>query len=232
MGPLLNKEFNCSILGVQSLLGAGKQSLLRTERDLKRKSYSCVEYATRRNNRPLLEPFDYEGQHNLVHVLQGREISSGIARRHAVPVKFYSKQRLFCRTLGHLSAVYCLLFDRTGKFMITGADDLLVKIWSAVDGRLLATLRGASAEITDIAVNPENTLLAAGSCDKILRVWCLQSTAPIAVLTGHTGMITAVHFCPCPRSDGTRYLVSSSSDGSVAFWNYHHPHGQIEEQPV
>lgn len=48
------------------------------------------------------------------------------------------------------------------------------------DGRLLATLRGASTEITDIAVNTENTLLAAGSVDKILRVWCLQTGYPVS----------------------------------------------------
>lgn len=66
---------------------------------------------------------------------------------------------------------------------VQGADDLLVKVWSVIDGRLLATLRGASAEITDIAVNTENTLLAAGSIDKILRVWCLQTTAPVSHCT-------------------------------------------------
>ena len=94
-----------------------------------------------------------------------------------------------------------------------------MKIWSAIDGRLLATLRGASAEITDIALNIENTLLAAGSIDKILRVWCLQTTAPVAVLTGHTGMITAVRFCPMAQRS-VRYLISTSSDGSVSFWSY------------
>jgi WD40 repeat protein len=46
-------------------------------------------------------------------------------------------------------------------------------------------------------------------------VTCLQ----MAVLTGHTGMITAVHFCPMARGN-IRYLVSTSSDGSVSFWSY------------
>lgn len=132
---------------------------------------------------------------------------------------FYEKQSLLRRTLGHLSAVYCVLFDRSGKYILTGADDLLVKLWSAIDGRLLATFRGASAEITDIAVNVDNSLLAAGSLDRILRVWDLQSTAPVAVLIGHTGMITSVNFCPSPRGD-LRYLVTTSTDGSVAFWEY------------
>lgn len=97
----------------------------------------------------------------------------------------------------------------------------MVKLWSAIDGRLLGTFRGASAEITDIAINIENTLLAAGSLDRILRVWDLQTMAPIAVLSGHTGMITSVNFCPSTRWD-VRYLVTTSTDGSVAFWTYTH----------
>lgn len=136
-----------------------------------------------------------------------------------MPKAIYANIQLQRRTLGHLSAVYCVLFDRTGQYIITGADDLLVKLWSAADGRLLFTFRGASAEITDIAVNLENTLLAAGSLDHILRVWDLQTASPVAVLCCHTGMITSVNFCPSPR-DYLKNLVTTSTDGSVAFWQY------------
>lgn len=94
-----------------------------------------------------------------------------------------------------------------------------MKLWSAIDGRLLATFRGASAEITDIAVNLDNTLLAAGSLDRILRVWDMQTGGPIAVLSAHTGMITSVNFCPS-RNRELKYLVTTSTDGSVAFWQY------------
>lgn len=158
-------------------------------------------------------------------VLYGRETSATITRRQTISNVFYSKTQLLRRTLGHLSAVYCVLFDRTGKYIITGADDLLVKLWSAIDGRLLVTFRGASSEITDIAVNLENTLLAAGSLDHILRVWDMQTASPIAVLNSHTGMITSVNFCPSPRGE-PRYLVTTSTDGSVAFWQYTTPRGQ------
>lgn len=132
-----------------------------------------------------------------------------------------------------MSAVYCVLFERSGKYILTGADDYLVKLWSATDGRLLATFRGASSEITDIAVNIDNTLMAAGSLDRILRVWDLQSTAPVAVLTGHTGMITSVNFCPSPRGD-LKYLVTTSTDGSVAFWQYAVQRGktQFNSKPI
>lgn len=219
IGPILDKEIKPSVPGVTSLLGAGRQSLLRNADGLQQQSIHIVQYGTRQHGCPVIDPVGFTKQHNLVRVLQGREIAGPLQRRQAVPTRLYSKQLLFSRTLGHLSAVYCLLFDRSGRYVITGADDLLVKIWSAIDGRLLVTLRGASAEITDIAVNTENSLLAAGSIDKILRVWCLQTTAPVAVLTGHTGMITSVHFCPLVRGN-VRYLVSTSSDGSVSFWSY------------
>lgn len=154
-----------------------------------------------------------------VKVLYGRESSGPCTRRLAITNQFYSKAQLQRRTLGHLSAVYCVLFDRTGKYIITGADDLLVKLWSAIDGRLLCTFRGASAEITDIAVNLENTLLAAGSLDHIVRVWDLQTASPVAVLCGHTGRITSVNFCPSPK-EHLKYLVTTSTDGSVAFFQY------------
>lgn len=116
----------------------------------------------------------------IVRVLQGRENSGPLSRREAIPTKFYNRMQLYRHILGHLSAVYCVLFDRTGKYIITGADDLLVKVWSSIDGRLLATFRGASAEIMDIAVNFDNTLLAAGSLDRILRVWCFQTMSPVS----------------------------------------------------
>nr|CAI5864220.1 unnamed protein product [Callosobruchus analis] len=131
-------------------------------------------------------------------------------------------------TIGHLSAVYCLLFDHSGRFIITGADDFLIKLWSTYTGRLIASFRGASSELTDIAINSENTLLAAGSIDRILRVWSLHTGAPVAVLTGHTGMITSVNFCPTPCW-GVRYLISTSTDGSVGFWTYTYDPGSKVE---
>nr|XP_029722575.1 PH-interacting protein-like [Aedes albopictus] len=218
IGPLLDRELAPAVPGVLSLLGAGRQSALRTKESITRPR-QLIDYCTRVHHMPLADAVHRNNTHNIVKVLYGRESAGPLIRQQAVPTSFYSKQTLQRRTLGHLSAVYCVLFDRSGKYIITGADDLLVKLWSAIDGRLLATFRGASAEITDIAINLDNTMLAAGSLDRILRVWDMQYGGPIAVLSGHTGMITSVNFCPSPKAD-LRYLVTTSTDGSVAFWEY------------
>eukprot|EP00092_Neocalanus_flemingeri_P004293 GFUD01004614.1.p1 GENE.GFUD01004614.1~~GFUD01004614.1.p1 ORF type:complete len:2283 (-),score=565.95 GFUD01004614.1:61-6909(-) len=132
----------------------------------------------------------------------------------------YERLQLQRRSLGHLSSVFCLLFDKTGHYIFTGADDLLVKMWGTYNGRLYFTFRGASAEISDMAVSEDNRLLAAGSTDKIIRVWCLISAAPLAVLSKHTGTITALHFCPCVVPGVPPYLAATSGDGTVSFWKY------------
>ncbi|XP_017866897.1 PREDICTED: PH-interacting protein isoform X2 [Drosophila arizonae] len=224
LGPLVDKELAPSVPGINSLLGTGRQNLLRTK-DTVYKHRTLRDYCTRLHGISLPDSALTKPVHNLTRVLSGREHGGLVRRKLLVPTDLYRKTKLLRRTIGHLSSVYCVLFDRTGRYIITGADDLLIKIWSAADGRLLATLRGASAEITDIAINLDNTMLAAGSVDRILRVWDMQTTSPIAVLAAHTGMITSVNFCPSPRSD-LKYLVTTSTDGSIAFWQYSTPRGQ------
>lgn len=72
----------------------------------------------------------------------------------------------------------------------------MLKVWSSRSGQLLATLRGHSAEVTDISLSPDNTMIASGSLDKSVRVWCAQTSAPVAVLLGHQNHVTSVQFSP------------------------------------
>ncbi|XP_023242428.1 PH-interacting protein-like isoform X2 [Centruroides sculpturatus] len=233
IGPILDKEVTSNITGVKSLLSAGYQSLLRSKEELLRPKFTSASLIVRRHGYP---PFpSKEVLHNyppnITQVLVAREISGPSSRMHSFPYRLYSRKQMYRRLLGHLSSVYCVLFDRSGKYIITGADDLLVKIWSASDGRLLATLRGHSAEITDMAVNYENTLLAAGSCNKLIRVWCLRTIAPLAVLVGHTGMVTSLQFCPYPKGE-QRYLISTGNDGCVCFWQWNIKTNEFNPKPL
>jgi bromodomain and WD repeat domain-containing protein 1/3 len=68
----------------------------------------------------------------------------------------------------------------------------LIKVWSAADSRLMATLRGHEKEISDIDINFENSLVASGSCDKTIRIWNLKTTESTTVLQGHSAMVTSI----------------------------------------
>ncbi|XP_066989661.1 bromodomain and WD repeat-containing protein 3 isoform X3 [Macrobrachium rosenbergii] len=218
LGPAIDQLVKLPWQSTFSLLGAGSQSLLRREEDLWKRYRTLSDVLVRHHSCPPLEPVKVSGPPCLTQTLLGRELLGNVNHKHVVTEKFYNRIQLFLRSVGHLSAVYCMLFDRSGKYIITGADDMLVKIWSTLDGRLMATLRGASAEISDLAIDSENSLIAAGSCDKIIRVWSLQTLAPVAVLSSHTGVITALQFCPAPDNEGV--LISTGGDGCVCFWTY------------
>ncbi|KAK3861169.1 hypothetical protein Pcinc_032839 [Petrolisthes cinctipes] len=212
LGPAINQLVPLPYATASTLLGAGSQSLLRTHQDLC-KSYPTLKsvVARRSGGQPLLEPHKLSRPPSLVLTIVSCEYTGHLRQHHVHTNEFHRRMELFLRSIGHLSAVYCMLFDKSGKYIITGADDTLVKIWSTLDGRLLATLRGASAEISDLAIDSENTLIAAGSCDKIIRVWNLQTLAP---------------FCPAPDNEGV--LVSTGGDGCVAFWTYTRRAGEVK----
>uniref|UniRef100_A0A8C7T5G7 Bromodomain and WD repeat domain containing 1 n=1 Tax=Oncorhynchus mykiss TaxID=8022 RepID=A0A8C7T5G7_ONCMY len=213
IGPILDKEVPC-VPGVHSLLGTGRQSLLRTSKgygNVRRKGSS---FAALHRGRPPEMPLTCKDPPNL-----GRELTGTQRFCPVNPVSNYQHMRMHRRILGHLSAVYCIAFDRTGLRIFTGSDDCLVKIWSSFDGRLHSTLRGHSAEISDLAVSFENTLMAAGSCDKTIRVWCLRTCAPMAVLQGHSGSITSLQFSPFAKGS-KRYLVSTGTDATICFWQW------------
>ena len=147
------------------------------------------------------------------------------------------------RTLrGHRFAVYCITFDRSDRYVITGSDDHLVKvscmqarlmsrnvycipiqsdlgllraaalacsacqapadlveqssrlppkprgggsayfclvqIWSIEAALLIACCRGHDGEVTDLATNADNTIVASSSNDATIRCWSLKVSLP------------------------------------------------------
>lgn len=134
-------------------------------------------------------------------------------------------KRFFCQRISHVVTinahlfypVYCLRFDRTGKFFITGSDDNIVKLFrlgtvgcntkvkqgtesfqgTFSDQRgavLVCTLRGHASVITDIDVSSDNSLLATASEDGDVRIWGMTNGCPVAILRGHEGGANMVRY--------------------------------------
>ena len=133
--------------------------------------------------------------------------------------------------------VYCLQFDKTGRYFATGADDCLVKLFAlgaaqsakTIGGRgrtftygangqgaiLVCTLRGHAGVICDIDVSSDNAFVATASDDGDVRVWGMKDGSPIAILRGHVGGANMVSW-----SKLTPYrLVSSGMDGLARIWD-------------
>ncbi len=56
----------------------------------------------------------------------GARQATGTARfGQALPSSSYQHMKIHKRILGHLSSVYCVAFDRTGRRIFTVSDDIL-----------------------------------------------------------------------------------------------------------
>ncbi|WCJ23351.1 WD40/YVTN repeat-like-containing domain Bromodomain [Euphorbia peplus] len=204
---------------VPTLLGTGSFSLLSQDRD---KGKALGQHPPRHMRWPHLHSDQVRG-------LSLREIGGGFSRHHrapsiraacytiAKPATMVQKMQNLKRLRGHRNAVYCAIFDRSGRYVITGSDDRLVKIWSMETAFCLASCRGHEGDITDLAVSSNNALVASASNDCIIRVWRLPDGLPISVLRGHSGAVTAIAFSPRPGS--IYQLLSSSDDGTCRIWD-------------
>ncbi|KAJ2736783.1 hypothetical protein IW152_000537 [Coemansia sp. BCRC 34962] len=140
-----------------------------------------------------------------------------------LPLSVVAAFRRHVRCHGHKYATFCVLFDRTGRRMITGSDDYLIKIWCTKTGYLINTFKGHQEVITDMVLNVENTLLASASADGTTRIWNLQTGEPRAVLAtnsvGRRKSVTAVRFSPSPSPE-IRYLATTCDDGFCRIYRW------------
>ncbi|KAK7344382.1 hypothetical protein VNO77_13909 [Canavalia gladiata] len=171
---------------------------------------------------------------NQVQGLSLREIGGGFMKHHrapsirsacyaiAKPSTMVQKMQNIKKLRGHRVAVYCAIFDGSGRYVISGSDDRLVKIWSMETAFCLASCRGHEGDITDLAVSSNNALVASASNDFVIRVWRLPDGMPISVLRGHTGAVNTIAFSPRPTA--VYQLLSSSDDGTCRIWDARNSH--------
>lgn len=227
---LFDSQLKINFTQVNSLLGAGQFSVLQDFKQVNKKFCKSsnldalpkdfyVKFHSENKNYFNYSTKKKNGGINLLLNLQRNEIVGRMRTQNVIQPELFRTLNIHKRILGHLSAVYCVCFDRSGKYILTGADDDLIKVWSACDSRLLATLRGHEKEISDIDINFENTLLASGSCDKSIRIWNLKTTESTTVLQGHSAMVTSLEFSPYCR-EKQRWLASSGNDGAICFWSW------------
>ncbi|KAJ2770774.1 hypothetical protein IWQ57_002505, partial [Coemansia nantahalensis] len=153
-----------------------------------------------------------------------RQPGRPLNRAHQVPLGATGgAYRRLVRCHGHKFATFCALFDRTGRRLLTGSDDYLIKVWCTQTGYLINTFKGHQEVVTDMALNAEGTLLASSSTDGTVRIWNLKTGEPRAVIVTHPGgrakPVTDVTFSPAPHAE-IRYLATLCDDGLCRLYKW------------
>ncbi len=81
--------------------------------------------------------------------------------------RFNSKQTF----LGHTDNVNSVAFSADGKRIVSGSDDNTVKVWDAVKGQEVLTLKGHTSEVSSVAISPDGKRIVSGSNDADGEVW-------------------------------------------------------------
>lgn len=100
-------------------------------------------------------------------------------------------------------------FASAGDRIVAGGGGLC--IWNAADGSLLVHNKDTAA--LHIAVSPSGDRIATADPDNAIRLWRASDGELIAILRGHTQLVTTLAFSP----DGTM-LASGSHDTTVRIW--------------
>jgi WD40 repeat protein len=100
-----------------------------------------------------------------------------------------------------------------GRYIASGSDDRVVRIYDAASGQLVRSLAGHSNGVQALAFSPDSALLASGSSDKTIKLWNVSDGRLIRTLGGHTDTVSALAFYP----EGGE-IVSGSLDRTIRVW--------------
>jgi len=123
----------------------------------------------------------------------------------------------------HARPIRGLAFSNDRRWMATGSDDGLIRVWNMEKGKARQKdLSGHEGPIIALAFDASNELLVSAGQDKTLRLWRvddldLGGEVASMVLRGHSGPITALRL-----DHAGRFAVSAGDDGAVHVWPLQH----------
>ncbi|OQS02355.1 U3 small nucleolar RNA-associated protein [Thraustotheca clavata] len=135
-------------------------------------------------------------------------------------LNFLNKELDECRTLTAMSAakahdkdVNALAVAPNDRFIASGSQDKLIKIWNASNLSLIGTCRGHKRGIWSLEFSPVDQCLASASSDKTIKLWSLKDYSCLKTFEGHTASVLNVQFV-CAGMQ----LLSAGADGLVKLW--------------
>ena len=128
----------------------------------------------------------------------------------------FTKSTILKKIRGHTHSAYCVAM--AGKWVVSGADDHVVKMWNANTGLLWGTLRGHANVISDICMDLDRGRIVSASEDGLLRVWDVTTRQALHVFKGHTLGVGRIVIDPASGK-----IASLSDDGTARVWNCNDP---------
>ena len=90
---------------------------------------------------------------------------------------------------GHGDSVFSVAFSADGKYLASGSEDKIVKLW-IIDNLKATTLYAHSDYVSSVAFSPDGKFLVSGSGAKAVKVWSMNYLLKeVATLQGSNGSV-------------------------------------------
>lgn len=108
----------------------------------------------------------------------------------------------------------CMEVTKDDKYMITGGEDGITRIWDIEEAVQLKALEGHTSVINCLAITEDGKYCITGGGDGTARIWDIEEGVQIKVLEGHIHGIV----CIAITSDG-KYCITCGADGIGRIWD-------------
>jgi WD40 repeat protein/nucleoside phosphorylase len=116
--------------------------------------------------------------------------------------------------IGHGSGVSACQFSADGRWVFSGAQDGMARLWDSQTGEALRHFVGHKRQVNACVFAPDDSRVLSCSDDCTLRLWDAWTGLELRCFEGHHGAVTACAFSP----DGHR-ILSSANDGTMRLWD-------------
>jgi len=139
-------------------------------------------------------------------------------------IRIYNTQTLreFGALLKHHGTITSMKFFQD-SFMLSGAEDGLIYVWSTEKWECLATLKGHKGAVRDLSIHPSGRVALSVGADGAIRMWDLTAFKPALVQTSDAKNLSLVEWSPT----GDSYVVLANGAVGEATINVHEADGSL-----
>lgn len=132
------------------------------------------------------------------------------------------------RATGHTNAIHSIATLDGERIFFSGGEDTTLKKWSFIEGKTkskpeaekpckslvaVQTIKAHDDRIDDIAVSPNDQIVATASRDKTAKIFSVEGLQILATLRGHRRGIHAIEFSPVDQ------VIVTAGDTTLRMWN-------------